>query len=163
MHPAVLAGEEGGRVGGAMAGVDEPSALPAGEDVLALEQGVVRDAFECGSYSLDGRNVDVLPFAGEVSVVERGENGHGCGDTAVILGLVATGLEGFTVRVTRDVHVTAEGIGHDFRALILTVRALLTEVRDGGHYQRRVDLRQAFVVQPEPREIAGLEGLDDDV
>ena len=111
-----------------MAGVDEPSALPSGEDVLMLEHGVVGDAFEGGGYGLDGRNIDVLPFAGEVSVVEGGENGHGGGDAAVIFGLIAAGLEGFAVGVTCDVHVAAKGIGHDLRALILTVRALLTEV-----------------------------------
>ena len=101
VDPTVLAGEKGGGVGGAMAGVDEPSALPTREDVLALEHGVVGDAFECGSYGLDGRNIDVLPFAGEVSVVEGGEDGHGGGDAAVILGLISARLEGFAVRSRR--------------------------------------------------------------
>ena len=103
----------------------------------------------------------MLAFPG----VELHEQGHGRGgggvQSAFVLGLKTTVLEGFLALYAADAHNHPHGIVDDFLPFILAVRAVLPKGGDGGQHQSGVNISQLVIANAQLGKVAGPVGFND--
>ena len=108
-------------------------------------------------------NVHVLPLPRGDPVGVGQHRASGAGGPAVEIKMGKADSDGGTVLVAGQVHEPAQRHADDIGRLIVRVGAVLSKGCDGHHDQLGVDLRQMLVAQAQSVQIAGGEGLDEEI
>ena len=109
------------------------------------------------------RCVHLLAFAGQPAVAEGDHRADGPVHGADEMSMGIAGHQRRAVRLAGDVQVARERPDGDVPVIVVPIRAFLPEAADGGEDDSRVDLAEHGVAEADAFQVAGREGLDDDV
>ena len=127
--------------------------------VAELHQRVFQDV---GGVFGDG-HIDLLALAGLLGVHKRG---HGSGESVLSraqLGQRHALSQWLLLRLSGDIHQSADGVEVQLRRLPVAVGAGLAKVGDRRHHQSRVGFLQVVIRKPQTVHAAGGEILRQDV
>ncbi len=130
--------------------------LAGGEEVHALVS-------EYADGGIHQRGVDERAFAGAFALGERGEDADHRIDAGEDVGHRHAGAGGFAVGGTGQAHEAADALRHEIVAGACGIRAVLAEACHRAVDQPRAVGREALIVEPEFREPADFEILDQHV
>src|SRR5579875_1138826 len=128
--------------------------------LLTGNEMVGGDVAEQRDGRLDERDVDVLALAGQVAVVQGGEDGDGGVHARRDIGDRRAEALWLALDLTRYGHQAGFGLGYEVVTGAGGVGAFLAVAADGAVDQTGVESAQVFVAQALPGQCAGTEVLD---
>ena len=137
--------------------VPEPGRHATGDEVAL---GQVR---ERRHLDVEEREVHALPLAAPLAVGQRRQHRRRRVHAGEDVRHGHAGLHGLAVRLARHAHEATHGLHHEVVAGPVLVRARLPEASDGAVHEPRVERREVLPSEPEARERADLEVLEEHV
>ncbi len=149
----------GKRLEGRGAGVASPDRLGRLSGDVVARDGALQHAH----LAIEHRDVDGLPFAAALALVERGEDAHGGEQPRRDVAVRDSRPDGATARLAGDRHNAAHGLHDDVQRRPLTVRSCLSEAGCASEDDAWIARGESLVADAELVERAGREVLHHDV
>jgi hypothetical protein len=137
--------------------------IAGAREQLAADRVSLAEVVEGDQQAVEQREVDALPLAAAIAVVQGRHDAEGAEHARVVVGDGLARARGRVVREAGDAHVAADRLGQHVVAPLLGIGAVLPERGDGGVDQARIHLLQVLVPEAEALHRAEAPVLGHDV